>query len=182
MGDKTKKKIKKHVKNTKIQFASDIKNKDIEDHYDYYHFDTFVNKIGEPVGKKIKNYPNNVKFQNLLINGHDYFQIYIECDLDEPNEIVFPNKPFYITNDEDDNLYYKIVPKGHLTRIKLAIKIMNWLIIRNAYYDIKFAGERDDDIPDYELGVYANNISVHGLVNSGRKRKGLPIYNIDNSS
>ena len=152
------------------------------DELGYYDFDTFINKDNKIIGQIPKNFPKEVKFNNLLEEGHDYFQMYIKCDLENANEYVMPNKPFYITNDEEENLFYLINPDNGMTRIELALEIMNWLMMRNAYFNLDAYKNDNEDIESIGIGDYASNLSVHGIINSGRFRNNKPIYNINISS
>lgn len=148
-------------------------------------YNTFVidTQTGSQIVPSAGNYPDRIEFHNELQPGHNYFQIGIECKLKDQNEILFPpNTAFYITNDEDDNLFYRIVSNHCLTRQDLAVRILDWLIMRNAYYNIQYFKENDKDINEMPAADCASDLSIHALELSGNFRNGFPIYNIDLSS
>lgn len=180
----TKKKIVINIKNglpKKIHLKYLHQKGSGGDTFGFYDFDTFTNSNGKNFGEKPQKFPNEIKFYNLLSN-HDYFQIYVPCKLENAYQYVMPNQPFYITNDENDNLFYLVKPKDYLTRIDLAFEIINWLMIRNAYYNLKSYRKNNKDIDNIGIGDYASNLSVHGLKYSGNKRKDRLIYHINLSS
>ena len=146
-------------------------------------YNTFVVDNDTPVTQPKLLYLDTIEFHNELIPGHNYFQIYVECKLKDANEIVFPAQTtFYITNDEEDNLFYKIESKDGLTRQQLAIKILDWLVMRNAFYNLEYSKENNKDIDDMPATDCASDLSIHGLKLSGNFRNGHPIYNINLSS
>ncbi len=144
-------------------------------------FGTFVEPSGKRFGNP-KSFPKKIQFKNLLEPDHDYFQIYVKCDLENANQVIIPNRPFYITNDESDGLFYKVEPTQAMSRIDLACEILNWLLIRNAYYNTLESKKRKADIKNTGIGDYASNLSIHGLDLTSVKRKGLPVYHINLSS
>lgn len=148
----------------------------------FCNFGTFVSGKGKPTGSKPKKFPEEIEFENLLRPGHNYFQIYIPCKLKNAHEYVVPGRPFYITNDAEDNLFYRVGPENSLTRIELAYEVLNWLVARNIYYSIDHARKKNEDVDIGGIGEYASNLAVHGLKLDNRKRKGRPVYNIELSS
>ena len=109
--------------------------------------------------------PDKVSFKNLLNPLQDYFEIGIKCKLENSNEPVIPsNCTFYLTNDMKDKLYNKIYVKNKcLTKQNLAYKILDWLIVRNAYYNIRNDRAKKKNIHCKEYWKYARHLSVHGI-------------------
>ena len=150
-------------------------------------FKTFVNQLetDEEVLARapttLDAYPQNISFENRLVETHDYFQTGVECDLVGANDVVLPwPADFYITND--DGLFYHIQSQVPITRLKLAYEILNWLMISNAYYSVKFYRNHSRDIPATPIGDYASNFSVHGLTLSKFDHNGQCVYNLNISS
>lgn len=150
----------------------------------YYNTFVYQNTNDIPLTSENIQYPDHVEFHNDLIPEHDYFQVYVKCKLKDANDILFsPDKIFYITNDEEDNLFYKIEPSNSgLTRQELAAKILDWLIMRNAYYNLDYYKNNNQDVDDMPVNDCASNLSIYGISLSGKYRNGYPIYNIHLSS
>lgn len=125
-------------------------------------------------------YPNKVEFNNLLEKEHDYFQVYIDCKLEDENEIVFgPSKSFFIKSNDK---YFMIEVDGNgLDRTEVAIKIVDVLIKISVHDNLKDQKKFGYE-PDYPLYDYASGLSVHGLVKIKEKMNKMPVYEIDLSS
>lgn len=152
------------------------------------HFNTFI-KSTSYFGDVPKSLPDKVHFKNLIQNDKSYdlsyFQVGVTCLLNNANEVVIPaNSSFYLTNDESENLFYKIeTNRKGMTRQNLATEIIKWLVIRNAHFNLNYHKKNNQDIPQlHHFTDYAENLSVHSIENSGRFRNELPIYNINISS
>lgn len=139
------------------------------------NFYDFIKSIGNPSNNFPKSFPDKIEFNTIEDN---YVQLQIDCKLIDGDQMVIPQgRTFYVTNDEKDGLYYKIESKKPLTKRELVICVLNWLIIKNTYYNVKIWKENGKDISGI-CSDYASNISLHGLKRSEKTYNGHVLYNM----
>ena len=137
------------------------------------------NKYEEPT-----KFHKEIKFKNLILPSKDYIEMGMACELETANEPVFPKYcSFYLTNDMKDHLYHKVyVREKCLTKIELVCIIFDWLIVRNAFKNIKYARSRKQDIIYKPVWKYASYLAVHGIKMTEITRRSIPVYSISVSS
>lgn len=143
----------------------------------------FLRSDGLEFRDKPRVFPETVEFNTVGDDGipRNYIQIYENDVLQESERLVFPSGTFYITNDEEYNLFYKVESKQAMTKRELAIHIFEWLQLRNAYFNTLIRLQRGSDITG-RCSDCANNLSVHGLRRSINAHNGRPVYNMSISS
>ena len=107
-----------------------------------------------------------------------------EEDLEDEDEIVL-TQDIFITNDEDDELYYFVKvnreQNGGMTRRQLMKEISRWLSIRNLYYNIRSSIEHKEYVDSsYKFDITRTNegLDVHCIRHSGEYYKDTPVYNM----
>jgi hypothetical protein len=139
------------------------------------------------------DYPVIIRFSSVASSERrNYFDALEPHLVENPDDIVLQGN-CYITNDEEDMLYYLIdtarYPLG-ITRGQVAQEISQWLMGRNVYYNIMVMSRQNyditiDDVPVMRDGFLhgpSANLVVHAIHKSTRSRKGFPIYNLAISS
>lgn len=139
------------------------------------NFYDFIKSIGNPSNDFPKSFPDKIEFNTTKDN---YVQLQIECELIDGDQMMIPQgRTFYVTNDEKDGLYYKIESKNPLTKRELVIFVLNWLLLRNSYYNVKIWKENGKDISG-NCSDFASNIALHGLKKSEKTYNGHVLYNM----
>lgn len=143
----------------------------------------FLRSDGQEYRGGARVFPDVVEFNTIGLDGvsRNYIQMYMDDVLQESEKLVMPSGTFYITNDEEYNLFYKVESKQAMTKRELAIHIFEWLQLRNAYFNTLIRLQRGSDITG-RCSDCANNLSVHGLRRSINAHNGQPVYNMSISS
>lgn len=144
---------------------------------------SFLQSDGQKFYDNPDTFPQAVQFIMSYVDEDDrnYIQMDLDGILQESERLVLPSGTFYITNDEDRGLFYKVESTTSITKRELAIHIFEWLQLRNAYFNVAIALQRKNDITG-KCSECADNLSVHGIHKSKNMRNGYPVYNMNISS